>query len=61
MTNDVVHAGLAAGFHQLQVTLTPPFSPALYDIALSGGCTQNGVVNLTQGQAATCEVLIRHH
>jgi hypothetical protein len=50
MTNDVVHAGLAAGFRQLQVTLTPPFSPALYDIALSGGCTQNGVVNLTHGQ-----------
>jgi len=52
---------LPTGFHQVQVTLTPPFAPALYDIILSGACTANGSVNLTQGQTATCDILIKHH
>jgi hypothetical protein len=52
---------LPTGFHQVQVALTPPYSLALYDIILSGACTANGSVNLTPGQIATCDILIKHH
>jgi hypothetical protein len=52
---------LPIGFHQVEATLTPPFAPSLYDIILSGACTANGSVNLTQGQTATCDILIKHH
>ena len=52
---------LTTGPHLVQATLIPPFAPTLYDIILSGACTANGSFNLTQGQTATCDILIKHH
>ncbi len=51
---------LPPGVHQVQATLTPPFTTALYDIIFTGACTGGGVINLAQGQTAICNIQIKH-